>query len=105
TVVLWGGAPFFARGWQSIVNRSANMFTLIALGGGVAWVYSVLGTLAPGVFPPSFRMHDGSVAVYFEAAAVIVVLVQLGQVLELRARNQTGAATRAVRRPAPETSR
>jgi len=104
-VVLWGGAPFFARGWQSIVNRSANMFTLIALGVGVAWVYSVVATLAPGVFPPSFRMHDGSVAVYFEAAAVIVVLVQLGQVLELRARSKTGAAIRALLGLAPKTAR
>src|ERR1044072_1628654 len=104
-VVLWGGAPFFARGWQSIVNRSPNMFTLIALGVGVAWAYSVVATGAPGLFPPSFRMHDGSVAVYFEAAAVIVVLVQLGQVLELRARSQTGAAIRALLGLAPKTAR
>ncbi|HZI78124.1 MAG TPA: YHS domain-containing protein, partial [Vicinamibacterales bacterium] len=104
-VVLWGGAPFFARGWQSIVNRSPNMFTLIALGVGVAWVYSVVATLVPGIFPPSFRMHDGSVGVYFEAAAVIVVLVQLGQVLELRARSQTGAAIRALLGLAPKTAR
>jgi Cu+-exporting ATPase len=104
-VVLWGGAPFFIRGWQSIVNRSPNMFTLIALGVGVAWAYSVVATLAPGVFPPSFRMHDGRVGVYFEAAAVIVVLVQLGQVLELRARSQTGAAIRALLGLAPKTAR
>src|SRR5689334_21278510 len=104
-VVLWGGAPFFVRGWQSIVNRSPNMFTLIALGVGVAWLFSVVATLLPGLFPPSFRMHDGSVAVYFEAAAVIVVLVQLGQVLELRARSQTGAAIRALLGLSPKTAR
>jgi len=104
-VVLWGGAPFFARGWQSVVNRSPNMFTLIALGVGVAWIYSMVATIAPGIFPPSFRMHDGSVGVYFEAAAVIVVLVQLGQVLELRARSQTGAAIRALLGLAPKTAR
>ena len=104
-VVLWGGAPFFARGWQSIVNRSPNMFTLIALGVGVAWAYSVVATIAPGLFPPSFRMPDGSVHVYFEAAAVIVVLVQLGQVLELRARSQTGAAIRALLGLSPKTAR
>jgi P-type Cu+ transporter len=104
-VVLWGGAPFFARGWQSVVNRSPNMFTLIALGVGVAWVYSVVATLVPDLFPPSFRLHDGSVGVYFEAAAVIVVLVQLGQVLELRARSRTGAAIRALLGLAPKTAR
>src|ERR1044072_1237841 len=104
-VVLWGGAPFFARGWQSIVNRSPNMFTLIALGVGVAWAYSVVATLMPGLFPPSFRMHDGNVAVYFEAAAVIVVLVQLGQLLELRARSQTGAAIPALLGLSPKTAR
>jgi Cu+-exporting ATPase len=104
-VVLWGGAPFFARGWQSIVNRSPNMFTLIALGVGVAWVYSVVATVAPGLFPPSLRVHDGSVGVNFEAAAVIVVLVQLGQLLELRARSQTGAAIRALLGLAPKTAR
>ena len=104
-VVLWGGAPFFARGWQSLVNRSPNMFTLIALGVGVAWAYSVVATVLPGIFPPSFRMHDGRVGVYFEAAAVIVVLVQLGQVLELRARSRTGAAIRALLGLAPKTAR
>ena len=104
-VVLWGGAPFFARGWQSLVNRSLNMFTLIALGVGVAYGFSIVATLAPGLFPPSFRMPDGGVAVYFEAAAVIVVLVQLGQVLELRARSQTGAAIRALLGLAPRTAR
>jgi P-type Cu+ transporter len=104
-VVLWGGWPFFVRGWQSLVHRSLNMFTLIALGVGVAWVYSVVAALAPGLFPPSFRMEDGSVAVYFEAAAVITTLVLLGQVLELRARSQTGAAIRALLGLAPKTAR
>jgi Cu+-exporting ATPase len=104
-VVLWGGWPFFVRGWQSLVHRSLNMFTLIALGVGVAWVYSVVAALAPGLFPPSFRMDDGSVAVYFEAAAVITTLVLLGQVLELRARSQTGAAIRALLGLAPKTAR
>ena len=85
-VVLWAGWPFFERGWRSVVSRNLNMFTLIAMGTGVAWVYSVVATLAPGIFPAAFRNPDGSVAVYFEAAAVITVLVLLGQVLELRAR-------------------
>ena len=75
-VVLWAGWPFFQRGWQSLVNRSLNMFTLIAMGTGTAWIYSVVATLAPGIFPDAFRQHDGSVAVYFEAAAVITVLVR-----------------------------
>ena len=104
-VVLWGGWPFFVRGWQSLVNRSLNMFTLIALGVGVAYVYSVVATLFPGLFPHSFRMHSGQVGVYFEAAAVIVTLVLLGQVLELRARSQTGAAIRALLGLAPKTAR
>src|SRR2546430_5691155 len=91
-VVLWGGWPFFERGWQSIVNRSPNMFTLIALGVGTAYVYSVMATLFPGFFPDSFRGHTGEVPVYFEAAAIITVLVLLGQVLELRARSQTSGA-------------
>jgi len=104
-VVLWAGWPFFVRGWQSVVNRSLNMFSLIALGTGVAWVYSVVATLAPGVFPPAFRGADGSVAVYFEAAAVIVVLVLLGQVLELRARERTGGAIRALLDLAPAMAR
>jgi Cu+-exporting ATPase len=104
-VVLWGGWPFFVRGWQSLVHRSLNMFTLIALGVGVAWVYSVVAAVVPGLFPPSFRMEDGSVAVYFEAAAVITTLVLLGQVLELRARSQTGAAIRALLGLAPKTAR
>ena len=94
-VVLWGGWPFFERGWASIVNRHLNMFTLIALGVGAAYGYSLVATLAPGLFPHSFRMH-GQVAVYFEPAAVIVVLVLLGQVLELRARSRTSAAIRGL---------
>ncbi|MFA7535841.1 MAG: heavy metal translocating P-type ATPase [Desulfuromonadales bacterium] len=104
-VVLWGGWVFFVRGWQSLVNRNLNMFTLIALGTGVAWVYSVVAVFAPGVFPPSFRDEAGEVAVYFEAAAVIVTLVLLGQVLELRARSRTGAAIRALLGLAPKTAR
>jgi len=104
-VVLWGGWPFFVRGWQSLVNRSLNMFTLIALGVGVAYVYSLVATLAPGIFPPQFREEDGTVGVYFEAAAVIVTLVLLGQVMELRARSRTGAAIRALLGLAPKTAR
>jgi P-type Cu+ transporter len=104
-VVLWGGWPFFRRGWQSVVNRSLNMFTLIALGVGVAYVYSVVATAFPSLFPPSFRMENGTVGVYFEAAAVIVTLVLLGQVMELRARSQTGAAIRALLGLAPKTAR
>jgi Cu+-exporting ATPase len=104
-VVLWAGWPFFERGWASIVNRSLNMFTLIALGTGMAYVYSVVGTLGPGLFPPSFRTHGGEVGLYFEAAAVITVLVLLGQVLELRARSQTSSAIRALLRLAPATAR
>ena len=91
-VVLWGGWPFFERGWASVVNRHLNMFTLIALGVGAAYGYSVVATLAPGLFPPSFRDARRQVGVYFEPAAVIVVLVLLGQVLELRARSRTSAA-------------
>lgn len=104
-VVLWGGWPFFVRGWQSILNRSLNMFTLIGLGVAVAYVYSLVGTWAPGIFPVSFREEGGAVAVYFEAAAVIVTLVLLGQVLELRARSQTGAAIKALLGLAPKTAR
>ena len=104
-VVLWGGWPFFVRGWQSVVNRSLNMFTLIALGVGVAYAYSVVAIVFPGVFPASFRDEMGQVSVYFEAAAVIVTLVLLGQVLELRARSQTGAAIRALLGLAPKTAR
>lgn len=104
-VVLWAGWPFFVRGWQSIRTRNLNMFTLIAMGTGVAWVYSVVAALAPQVFPPAFRMSDGAVAVYFEAAAVITVLVLLGQVLELRARETTSDAIRALLDLAPKTAR
>jgi Cu+-exporting ATPase len=104
-VVLWGGWPFFVRGWYSIVHRSLNMFTLIGLGVGVAYVYSVVATLWPDLFPDSFRGESGEVGVYFEAAAVIVTLVLLGQVLELRARSRTGAAIRALLGLAPKTAR
>ena len=105
SVVVWGGWPFFVRGWQSIVNRHLNMFSLIALGTGVAFIYSVVATIAPGLFPASFRSHGGTVDLYFEAAAVIVSLVLLGQVLELRARHQTGAAIRSLLELAPTTAR
>lgn len=104
-VVLWGGWPFFVRAWQSIVNRSLNMFTLIGLGVAVAYLYSVVATLLPDVFPHSFRGHANSVPVYFEAAAVITTLVLLGQVLELKARSQTGAAIKALLGLAPKTAR
>jgi Cu+-exporting ATPase len=104
-VVLWGGWPFFVRGWQSIVNRSPNMFTLIGLGVTVAYVYSVVAIVFPGIFPPSFRQHNGSVPVYFEAAAVITTLVLLGQVLELKARSQTSGAIRALLGLAPRSAR
>ncbi len=104
-VVLWGGWPFFQRGWSSVVNRSTNMFTLIALGTGAAYVYSVAATLTPGFFPASFREMDGMPAVYFEAAAAITTLVLLGQVLELRARSRTGAAIRALLDLTPKTAR
>ncbi|MGX1786605.1 heavy metal translocating P-type ATPase [Bosea sp. NPDC055332] len=103
-VVLWAGWPFFQRAWASLVNRSLNMFTLIAMGTGVAWLYSVIAAVVPGLFPPVFRAGDGSVAVYFEAAAVITVLVLLGQVLELRAREQTGGAIRALLDLVPKTA-
>ena len=112
-VVLWGGWPFFVRGWRSLVTRKLNMFTLIAMGTGVAWLYSVVATVAPGIFPAAFRTSDdmtdgmsgGTVDVYFEAAAVITVLVLLGQVLELRAREQTSGAIRALLNLAPKTAR
>ncbi|MDH2383727.1 heavy metal translocating P-type ATPase [Bradyrhizobium sp. CER78] len=104
-VVLWAGAPFFVRGWQSLVTRNLNMFTLIAIGTGVAYAYSVVATLAPQLFPPALRDMHGVVAVYFEAAAVITVLVLLGQVLELRARAQTSGAIRALLGLAPKTAR
>jgi Cu+-exporting ATPase len=104
-VVLWAGWPFFVRAWQSIVTRNLNMFTLIAMGTGVAWLYSVVAIIAPGIFPPAFRGADGAVPVYFEAAAVITVLVLLGQVLELRAREQTSGAIRALLDLAPKMAR
>ncbi len=104
-VVLWAGAPFFVRGWRSLVSRNLNMFTLIAMGTGVAWLYSVIGTLAPQLFPAGFRDMHGAVAVYFEAAAVITVLVLLGQVLEFRARERTSGAIRALLGLAPKTAR
>ncbi|MEO3427350.1 heavy metal translocating P-type ATPase [Pelagibius sp. CAU 1746] len=104
-VVLWAGLPFFQRGWKSIVNRSLNMFTLIAIGVGAAYVFSVVATLAPDIFPAGFRDAQGHVGVYYEAAAVIVVLVLLGQLLELRARERTGGAIRALLDLAPKTAR
>ena len=104
-VVIWAGWPFFVRGAQSLVTRNLNMFTLIAMGTGIAWIYSVIATLAPSLFPPAFRNLDGSVPIYFEAAAVITVLVLLGQVLELRAREQTGGAIRALLNLAPMTAK
>ena len=104
-VVLWAGWPFFQRGAASVVNRSLNMFTLIAMGIGVAWLYSMLATLIPGIFPPSMRGMDGAVPVYFEAAAVITALALLGQVLELRAREQTSGAMKALLGLAPKTAR
>lgn len=104
-VVLWSGWPFFERGARSLVTRHLNMFTLIAMGVGVAWIYSVVATVAPHLFPPAFRRADGSVPIYFEAAAVITVLVLLGQVLELRAREQTSGAIRALLDLAPKTAR
>src|ERR1700737_74063 len=103
--VLWGGWPFFQRGWRSIASRRLNMFTLIALGTGVAYAYSLAAALMPGVFPPSFRTPEGEVPVYFEPAAVIVTLVLLGQVLELRARAQTGSAIHALLDLAPKRAR
>jgi Cu+-exporting ATPase len=104
-VVLWGGWPFFQRGWASVVNRSTNMFTLIAMGTGVAYVYSLVATVAPGIFPTSFREMGGTPPVYFEAAAAITTLVLLGQVLELRARSRTGAAIRALIDLSPKMAR
>src|SRR4051794_1730465 len=104
-VVIWAGWPFFVRGWQSLLTRNLNMFTLIAMGTGVAYLYSLVGTLAPASFPASFRGHGGAVAVYFEAAAVITVLVLFGQVLELRAREATSGAIKALLELAPKTAR
>jgi Cu+-exporting ATPase len=104
-VVLWAGWPFFVRGWQSLLTRNLNMFMLIAMGTGVAYVYSLFATFAPGIFPDAFRGHGGSPAVYFEAASVITVLVLMGQVLELRARAATSGAIRALLDLAPKTAR
>jgi Cu+-exporting ATPase len=103
-VVLWAGWPFFMRGWASVENRSLNMFTLVALGTGAAWVYSMAGTLGPGLFPAELRVHGGAVPIYFEAAAVITALVLLGQVLELRAREKTSGAIKALLDLAPKTA-
>jgi P-type Cu+ transporter len=104
-VVLWAGWPFLARGWASVRSRNLNMFTLIAMGIAIAWAYSVVATVAPGLFPPGFRMEGGTVGVYFEAAALITVLALLGQVLELRARSQTSGALRALLDLAPKSAR
>jgi Cu+-exporting ATPase len=104
-VVLWGGWPFFARGWSSIVNRSPNMFTLISIGTGTAFLHSVIATLAPHIFPPAMRTYEGGPAVYFDSASMITTLVLLGQLLELRARNKTGAAIRALLDLAPKSAR
>lgn len=104
-VVIWAGWPFFVRGWQSLLTRNLNMFTLIAIGTGVAYLYSLVGTVVPGAFPATFRGHGGAVAVYFESAAVITVLVLLGQVLELRAREATSGAIKALLELAPKTAR
>jgi P-type Cu+ transporter len=104
-VVLWAGWPFFVRGWQSLLNRSLNMFTLIAMGTGVAYVYSLAATVTPGIFPEAFRGHSGAPASYFEAASVITVLVLMGQVLELRAREATSGAIRVLLDLAPKTAR
>ena len=104
-VVLWAGWPFFVRGWQSMLTRNLNMFTLIAMGTGVSWIYSIIATVAANIFPAAFRQMDGAVEVYFEAAAVITVLVLLGQVLELRARDQTSGAIKALLGLAPKTAR
>jgi P-type Cu+ transporter len=104
-VVLWAGWPFFVRGWVSVKTRNLNMFTLIAMGTGVAWIYSIAGTVFPGLFPATLRGSDGSVPVYFEAAAVITVLVLLGQVLELKARDQTSGAIKALLNLTPKRAR
>jgi Cu+-exporting ATPase len=104
-IVLWAGLPFFERGWTSLRTRHLNMFTLISIGVGAAFLYSLVATVAPGFFPPTFRMHGGVVPVYYEAAGVVVALVLLGQVLELRARAATGRAIRALMNLAPKTAR
>ncbi len=103
--MFWSGLPFFERGWQSVVTRHLNMFTLVAIGTGVAWSYSAVATLLPGLFPPAFHAMDGAVGVYFEAAAVITVLVLVGQVLELKARDSTSTAIRGLLDLAPKTAR
>ena len=103
-VVLWAGAPFFARGWQSIGHRSPNMFTLIALGTGAAYLYSLVAMVLPGLVPDAFRSPHGAIALYFESAAVIIVLVLLGQMLELRARERTGDALRALLNLTPDVA-
>jgi Cu+-exporting ATPase len=104
-VVLWGGWPFFVRGVESVKTWNLNMFTLIGMGVGVAWAYSVIAMFFPGIFPPAMHHEDGTVPVYFEAAAVITVLVLLGQVLELRARSSTNAAIKSLLELAPNTAR
>ena len=104
-VVLWAGWPFFKRGWASLLSRNLNMFTLIAMGTGVAWIYSMVATLVPGIFPMAFRSGHGAVPTYFEAAAVITVLVLLGQLLELRARETTSGAIRALLDLSPKLAR
>jgi Cu+-exporting ATPase len=104
-VVLWAGLPFFERGWESILNRSLNMFSLVSLGVGTAYAYSLVASFFPGLFPIALRRDGGMIPVYYEAAAVITVLVLLGQVLELRAREQTGGAIRALLKLAPTTAR
>ena len=104
-VVVWGAKPFFIRGWQSIKTMNLNMFTLIAIGTGAAYLFSIVATFFPDIFPPSFKDHSGQVGVYFEAAAVITTLVLLGQVLELRARSQTSGAIRSLLELAPPTAR
>ena len=104
-MVLWAGWPFFQRGWASVRSGHLNMFTLIALGTGATYLYSLAATFAPGLFPVGFRTMGGTVDVYYEAAAVITVLVMLGQMLELRARDQTGGAIRALLNLAPKTAR
>src|SRR5438270_3647818 len=103
-VVLWGGWPFFQHGWASLVNRHLNMFTLIAMGTGTAYLFSVVATIAPAIFPQSFLDHDGRPEVYYESAAIIVTLVLLGQVLELRARRQTSSAIKALLDLSPKTA-
>ena len=104
-VVWWCGWPFMQRAWQSLRTRHLNMFTLIGMGVSVAWGYSVVALLWPGLFPPVMRMEDGAVSVYFEAAAIITTLVLLGQVLELKARSQTSSAIKALLSLAPKTAR